>query len=210
MLELPQRVVSNTTPIIALSVIGRLNLLRELYAEVMIPPAVFSEILAGGTSRTGVAELRRAGWIQTKSLQDPRRADLLVNLDRGEAEAIALAMEIDADLLLIDERLARRHALGLGLTITGSLGVLLKAKERGACSKAPTFDPGATPQQDSLERGCGRTGTATCRRDVTQMTSVYNFARFVQGGKSAPLPIAEDTEDWLKDSEEQMQAEDAV
>ena len=65
-----------------------------------------------------------------RALHDPRRADLLVDLDRGEAEAIALAMELDADLLLLDERLARRHATRLGLTITGSLGVLLKAKER--------------------------------------------------------------------------------
>ena len=133
--DLSQRVVSNTTPIIALSVIGRLTLLRELYAEVLIPPAVYSEIMAGGARRAGAAELRHASWIRTVPLQDPRRAELLVDLDRGEAEAIALAMELDADLLLIDERLARRHALRLGLTITGSLGVLLKAKERGLVSE---------------------------------------------------------------------------
>lgn len=129
--EIAHRVVSNTTPIIALSVVGRLNLLRDLYAEVLIPPAVYDEIMAGGARRVGATELRRASWIETISLLDPRRADLLVDLDRGEAEAIALAMELDADLLLIDERLARRHAQRLGLTITGSLGVLLKAKERG-------------------------------------------------------------------------------
>jgi hypothetical protein len=133
--DLSQRVVSNTTPIIALSVIGRLTLLRELYAEVLIPPAVNSEIMAGGARRAGAAELRHASWIRTVPLQDPRRADLLVDLDRGEAEAIALAMELDADLLLIDERLARRYAVRAGLTITGSLGVLLKAKERGLVSE---------------------------------------------------------------------------
>jgi hypothetical protein len=133
--DLSQRVVSNTTPIIALSVIGRLTLLRELYTEVLIPPAVNSEIMAGGARRAGAAELRHASWIRTVPLQDPRRADLLVDLDRGEAEAIALAMELDADLLLIDERLARRYAVRAGLTITGSLGVLLKAKERGLVSE---------------------------------------------------------------------------
>ncbi len=130
MLEKPPRVISNTTPIITLSVLGRLTLLRDLYTEVSIPPAVYAEVMAGGAGRAGTAELRRAGWIRTVPLHDPRRADLLVDLDRGEAEAIALAMELDADLLLLDERLARRHATRLGLTITGSLGVLLKAKER--------------------------------------------------------------------------------
>jgi hypothetical protein len=64
-------------------------------------------------------------------LADPRRADLLVDLDRGEAEAIALALELDADLLIVDERLARRYAQHLDLQITGTLGILLKAKERG-------------------------------------------------------------------------------
>jgi predicted nucleic acid-binding protein len=65
-----------------------------------------------------------------RALQDPRRADLLSDLDRGEAEVIALAQEISADLVVIDERLGRRHARRLGLRLTGTLGVLLKAKEQ--------------------------------------------------------------------------------
>lgn len=129
--ETQLRVVSNTTPVIALSVIGRLDLLRELYTEVLIPPAVYAEVVTGGASRAGATELQRAHWIRTVSLADPRRADLLVDLDRGEAEAIALALELDADLLIVDERLARRYAQHLDLQITGTLGILLKAKERG-------------------------------------------------------------------------------
>jgi len=105
--------------------------LRALYTEVLIPPAVHAEIMTGGLERAGVTELQLATWIRMKPLQDARRADLLVDLDRGEAEAIALTLELDADLLLVDERLARRHAQRLGLTITGTLGILLKAKERG-------------------------------------------------------------------------------
>lgn len=124
-------VISNTTPIIALAVIDRLELLRELYTEVLIPPAVYAEVIAGGASRAGAAELLRAHWIRTVPLTDPRRAALLVDLDQGEAEAIALAQELNADLLIVDERLARRHAQRLGLTITGTLGILLKAKQRG-------------------------------------------------------------------------------
>lgn len=64
-------------------------------------------------------------------LQDARRAELLADLDRGEAEVIALAQELYADLVIIDERLARRHAKRLGLKVTGTLGVLLRAKTLG-------------------------------------------------------------------------------
>jgi predicted nucleic acid-binding protein len=129
--EQPQTVIVNTTPIIALALIGKLDLLQHLYGKVVIPPAVWTEVMAGGASKVGMAELQEANWIQAVPLQDPRRADLLSDLDRGEAEVIALAQELNADLVIVDERLARRHAGRLGLTLTGTLGVLLKAKERG-------------------------------------------------------------------------------
>lgn len=129
--ELPSRVVSNTTPLIALSVIGHLDVLRALYTEILIPPAVHAEIMAGRFKQAGAIELNHAPWIRVVSLKDTRRASLLVDLDRGEAEAIALALELDASLLLVDERLARRYAQRVGLSISGTLGVLLKAKERG-------------------------------------------------------------------------------
>ncbi len=126
----PRLVVSNTTPIITLSLVGQLPLLHQLYGTVLIPTAVAHEILAGG-ARAGAAELQQASYIHTTPLQDPRRADLLSDLDRGEAEAIALALEQNADLLIIDERWGRRHASRLGISLTGSIGILLKAKEMG-------------------------------------------------------------------------------
>lgn len=140
--ERPQRVVAaNTTPIIALALISRLDLLQRLYREVVIPPAVRDEVFAGGPAGIGSAEVRAATWLRVISLQDPRRADLLADLDRGEAEVIALAQELDAGLVIIDERLARRHAERLGFTLTGTLGVLLRAKERGLVSTvAPLID----------------------------------------------------------------------
>jgi predicted nucleic acid-binding protein len=128
--ETTRTVVVNTTPLIALALIGQLDLLRHLYGKVVIPPAVKDEVLAGGPGGIGVAELQRAKWIRTVPLQDPRRADLLSDLDRGEAEVIALAQELNAGLVIMDERLARRHAKRLGLTLTGTIGVLLRAKER--------------------------------------------------------------------------------
>ena len=124
-------VVVNTSPIIALSLVDQLPLLRDLYQKVMIPPAVRKEALRGRTGSAGVKELLQADWIRTTPLQDPGRADLLSDLDRGEAEVLALAQETGAGLVVIDERLARRHARRLGLSLTGTLGVFLRAKKNG-------------------------------------------------------------------------------
>lgn len=126
-----QLVVVNTTPIIALALLGKLDLLHQLYSQVITPSAVRTEVLAGGSTGMGSAELQGATWIRVVSLQDPQRADLLADLDRGEAEVIVLAQELNADLVIIDEHLARRHARRLGLALTGTLGVLLKAKQLG-------------------------------------------------------------------------------
>ena len=76
----------------------------------MIPPAVQAEIRAGGPSGIGVRELEAADWMRVVPQQDSRRADLLTDLDRGEAELLALAQEIYAGLVIVDERLARLHA----------------------------------------------------------------------------------------------------
>jgi predicted nucleic acid-binding protein len=134
-------VVVNATPIIALSLIDELDLLRALYDRVVVPSAVEAEVLVGGRGGIGSAELREASWLRVAALQDPRRADLLADLDRGEAEVLALAQELHADLVIIDERLARLHAKRLGLTLTGTLGVLLKAKQLGHVKAvAPLID----------------------------------------------------------------------
>jgi predicted nucleic acid-binding protein len=126
----PGIVVVNTTPIISLSVVGRLELLRDLYARPVIPPAVRAEALIKGANVAGVTELTQATWIETIALQDPRRADLISDLDRGEAEVLALAQELNAALVILDERMGRRHARRLGFRLTGTLGVLLRAKRQ--------------------------------------------------------------------------------
>jgi len=128
----PERVVIvNTTPLVGLVLIGHLELLKRLYGTVLIPPAVEAEVLAGGPDRIGSAQIQRADWIRVTPLRDQGRADLIVDLDRGEAEAIALAQELNADLVVLDERLARLFAKRLGLRVTGVLGVLLRAKSAG-------------------------------------------------------------------------------
>jgi hypothetical protein len=104
-------------------------------------PLRTDEILAGGRAGIGRGEVQEAIWLRVTPLQDPRRADLLADLDRGQAEVIALAQELNADLVILDERLARQHAARLGLTLTGTLGVLLRAKDRGLVSTiAPLID----------------------------------------------------------------------
>lgn len=127
----PRLVVVNSTPIIALCLIDQFDLLQKLYDRVMIPTAVQAEVSAGGIAGVGVRELREAVWVDIVSLQDPSRADLIADLERGEAEVIALAQEQSADLVVIDERLARKHAKRLGMRLTGTLGILLRAKQLG-------------------------------------------------------------------------------
>ena len=158
-------VVVNATPIIALTIIDQLSLFRDLYGRVLIPPAVRREVLAGGPGRPGAAQLEAASWIEDIQLRDPRRADLISDLDRGEAEVIALAQEVNADLVVIDERLGRRHARRLGLPVTGTLGVLLKAKSEGRISRiAPMLealqDGGIRLANDLVERVMNLAGEA--------------------------------------------------
>ncbi len=108
-----------------------LDLLRSLYDQVVVPSAVEAEVLAGSRDGIGSSALRKASWLRVASLQDSRRAELLVNLDRGEAQVLTLAQELNADLVIIDERLGRLHAKRLGWTLRGTLGVLLRAKQLG-------------------------------------------------------------------------------
>ncbi len=123
-------VVLNNTPLVALWALGRLDLLRDLFQEVLIPTAVEAEFLATQTVSRQAA-LASAPWVRSVALKSPRRALAYAGLDQGEAEVLALAEELEARLTIIDERKARRYAERMGLTLTGTLGVLLLAKEAG-------------------------------------------------------------------------------
>jgi uncharacterized protein len=121
-------VVSNTGPIIALSNIGQFALLGKLFNQILIPSAVRAEVL-DDVSLTAIA---MADWLSTKEVEDKLAVQILTEeLDLGESEAIILAKEIAASLLLIDERAATRKARALGLRVIGTLGVLLMAKRAG-------------------------------------------------------------------------------
>lgn len=123
-------VVLNNTPLVALWAIGRLDLLRQLFGEVLVPEAVREEFLArdaGERSRS----LEAAPWIRTVPVEHPRRVLSLTGLDRGEAEVLVLAEEREARLVVLDEKKARRYAERLGFARTGTLGIILLAKEKG-------------------------------------------------------------------------------
>ncbi len=135
-------VVCNTSPLIALAAVGQFDLLRAMYGEIIIPEAVFHEVVIAGAGEAGAREVGTATWIKRSAVRNTALVQALqLELDAGEAEAIALAMERSAGLLLLDERLGRRAAARLGLTVAGTLGVLIAAKDSGLLeSMRPVLD----------------------------------------------------------------------
>ena len=125
--------ISDSSPLILYSRIGRLEILRAIFFEILIPPAVHDEIVRAGSGRHGAVEVSAAPWIRVCpiTLQE-RVAALSAALGRGEAEAIALAAELGGQLpLLLDDNAGRRIARGRGLGVLGSARVLVLAKQRG-------------------------------------------------------------------------------
>ncbi|MEL7353980.1 MAG: DUF3368 domain-containing protein [Cyanobacteria bacterium J06649_5] len=128
-------VVSDTSAINNLTAIGQLILLKQLYGTVIIPEAVYQE-LNKPTVSAGGKEAKDYDWIKVQSVGDRTIVEnLLKSLDSGESEAIALAIELNADLLLLDEQSARRLATQKGINRTGILGVLMEAKAQGILSE---------------------------------------------------------------------------
>ncbi len=124
-------VVADSSVLIGLSSIGQLHLLKMfLNEEILIPSAVWSEVVEHGGGRPGAKQIKSSPWISVRSVNDSSLLHLLKrDLDAGEAEAIALAKEIKAELILLDERDARKIAQSLSLRILGTVGVLIKAKQ---------------------------------------------------------------------------------
>ena len=124
-------VVSNTTPILSLYKIGKLNLLQSLFGQVTVPMAVYNEIAVTGKSKQGHDELEKVDYILIKEIENVFAANLLRSqLDQGEAEAIVLAGELGANILLLDKKKARRIAQASAQSVIGTLGILQTAKDR--------------------------------------------------------------------------------
>ena len=121
-------VVSNSSPIIHLAKIGHLDLLRIFYGNITVPHAVWQECTIAGKGRAEVAHIAAAGWIKTVRIQDRIITILRHEIDHGEAEAIALALEKKAALLLLDDAEAREKARLYNIAVTGTIGILLRAR----------------------------------------------------------------------------------
>ncbi len=125
-------VVSNTSPLTNLAAIGQFALLHELYGTIQIALEVWEELNAFGQVWSGSREVANAPWITQIEVKNKELVlALRRDLDRGEAATIALAVELHADLVLLDEQDGRRAAQRMGLRPLGVLGILLEAKKRG-------------------------------------------------------------------------------
>lgn len=135
-------IVSDTSPINNLAAIHHLHLLHQLYGTVLIPEAVYRELTDPNFPVAGATEVQTFDWVQTRAVRDRTLVEALSDeLDRGEAEAIALAVEIQADQVLIDERRGRLVANRLNLRYTGILGILVEAKSKGLIAEVkPLLD----------------------------------------------------------------------
>lgn len=142
-------VVANTSPLTNLATIGQFDLLHHLYDRVHIAQAVWEELNAGGVGWPGRDQVAQAGWVERHAV---RNRDLITalrqDLDRGEAETIALALEIEADLILLDEQEGRHAAQRFGMQVVGVVGVLLEAKATGAITAI-------RPHLDALRQTAG-------------------------------------------------------
>lgn len=126
-------VISDTSAITNLAAIQHLHLLSQLYKQVIIPQAVYRELADIDPPVPGTLEIQAVTWVAVKQITNRSVVERLqeqASLDPGESEAIALALELNADLLLIDERRGRAEANRLGLRITGLLGILVEAKRQ--------------------------------------------------------------------------------
>jgi uncharacterized protein len=135
-------VVSDSSTLIHLARIGQFLLLHRFFDRVVIPPAVWREVVDMGQDRPGVADVasaRQENWLDVQSsTNDPLLRLLQRDLDAGEAEAIALAVERKADLILLDEALGRQAAALYGLKRTGVVGILMRARREGLVTSLKT------------------------------------------------------------------------
>lgn len=125
-------VVSDTTPLISLLKINRIDLLEKLFGDVLIPQAVFDELTVDERFRLEADEIRQKKFIVVKPVNNPESASILkraAGLDQGESEAIVLSDELKADLLLMDEAKGRNVSAQMGLRIMGTIGILMAAYE---------------------------------------------------------------------------------
>lgn len=151
--------MADSSPLIYLPRIGALHLLHKLFGSVVVPQPVWAEVVERQPDAPGVDVLRQAEWIRVVVTESP---EVELGLDPGETAAIVLAEAIKADLLLIDERAGREVAQSRGITVRGTLGVLVQARLTGAL-------PALRPSVDSLVAEGFRVARGLIRQALVQV-----------------------------------------
>jgi predicted nucleic acid-binding protein len=145
------RAVVNSTPLISLSILGHMDLLKLLFDEVVVPVSVYEEVVVQGQGRPGVKDVIFAHWLVKQSPNEQNTLPpALLGLDRGELDVILLSKETKADWVLIDEKLGRKIAATLGLQVMGTLGILLAAYSAGFFSAKEADDALETLTANSI------------------------------------------------------------
>ncbi len=127
-------IISNASPLIGLAGIELLHILKELWSEIIIPNAVYNEVVIKGKGKQGCNTIAKAckKWIQVVFVKNTQEVEALkAVLDEGEAEVIALGQELKADLLLLDNREPRVFARTINLKVIGTLGIISLAWQKG-------------------------------------------------------------------------------
>ncbi len=137
-------IIADTSPLQYLFQVELLNLLQVLYGHITIPEAVSEELAQGRARSLRVPDPASFSWMQIRHISGPDMLPATPGLGRGERAVLDLALKTPDSLVLLDDALARRHAKLAGVAFTGTLGVLLKAKQSG-------FLDAVTPVLDQLE-----------------------------------------------------------
>jgi predicted nucleic acid-binding protein len=144
-------VVADSSPLIAMGRIGQLEILHAVFGQLLLPDAVWREVVEGAADKPGSSDVASASWIERRTVNDLAWVNLLKHdLGAGEAEAIILAKETGADFILMDERLGRSAAERLGLKVVGLIGALIEARKQGLITNA---NAGAMMERLSNEAG---------------------------------------------------------
>ena len=137
------KAIVNSTPVIGLANIGKLDVLRQMYGTITIPQAVFDEIKSPSVQRQVNAN---RDWIRVEQINDASQKQMYrAKLHAGEVEVMILAQEKKADLVILDDNAAKKTAKFLGLRVIGTLGILVLAKKRGYIKEV-------SPVLDALKR----------------------------------------------------------
>ena len=128
---MPEISIVNTSPLFYLHRLGLLELLKKLYGHITVPEAVKKELKEGQAQGEDVPQLENYTWVEIRSVSMPKYLQLIADLGPGESEVLALATNHPSALVILDDKLARRIAEMQRFRLTGTAGVLLRAKQKG-------------------------------------------------------------------------------